>query len=651
MPNVLSRRGAAEEAASADGAPGERSSWPTAHLVVLGVLVGICVVRCMFWVLTTQVPFGDEPAHISVVQWLATGRGLPITGKDHVPAATLQLAKSSPVQPWGAIPVPPDPKQNWYMLGQQYQGFTGPLYHLIMIPVYWIGTALGGIVAALYAIRLATVALIAATVPLIYLLAREVFPRRQAVWLLAPAVFVSLQVINATAIVEPDSLTPLAGATAVYLTLRSRRDLRLRRAAIAGVAIGAAVLAKPSATSIFPAIVLAVGWYVVRMRPPWKVVLRWAAGAGIGAFVVVLPWVAFNLHAYGAITGAKQQAALVVPIIGRMPPGLTGMRTLIRSVLLTLFVAPQADLTTTHSLYRFWELIGWCSVGLGFVGAGLARSRQEIASVVWLAVSLPVGLVVLAAAELHAAGPGAALQARHLDPVVPLFCVLVAYGAVAVIGSRAGASLLLAALVTTSFLEIRYDRLMVRQIYTAGVIGSAAAVVYQTYADGRTLAPGVQVSAPCAPTTVMLEAGGSPSTVRFNGQAPLSQVQKDEWSIFGLRAVPPGPLRITFSPPTPIGTASRVRSSQILPLQGKTPAVQVYCRVNDPMERQFQANYRPDHPFPMTLGALTSWPLAESIIEAVMAAAVAVGLFAGSARGGGAADPPRRNASERDGGP
>jgi hypothetical protein len=604
--------------ANAVRGPGHRPRGPR---LALGLLTVLAIGRGLFWLITIPVMFGDEAAHYSFIQSLATGHGIPVVGESHVSAAALQLAKSAPVNGARAIPLPPNPSNaGWGFLRRQYEGYQTPFYHLLMVPVYWVGRALGGVLGSFYALRLASLALVVASVPAVYLLAKEIFPRREAVWLLAPALLVGMQIVNSSVAIDNDSLMFLIGSVTMLVILRSRHDLRLRRAALAGAAVALALMSKTTAIALLPSIAMAIGWYVVTERPARRTTVCWLATAALTAAVILVPWLAFNINEYGALTGAKQQAKLVEPVIGKSPPGWAGIRVMLSSVWHTLFVVRSSTMSTRW-LRDGWKLVACVGPVAALLGAIRARERRELAPVIWLVLSLALGTVVVAVGNLSQAGGGASLAGRHLDVIAPLFFVLVAYGAVAVIGWRLGAALLLIGLVVASFLEIPADRLVVRSTYATGTIGKNAPVVQQTYADSARRLSAVRATTPCPPTYVALAVvyDAAPRYITINGHgAPLAPVDHG-WATYAVKSVPRGPLHVAFSGPTTLAVARDVRDGAVTAGPGGTPAMEVFCNVAQPARAGFASLYRPDHPFPMTLGALTAWPLVEAIIEAILA--------------------------------
>ena len=181
----------------------------------VGILMVLTFGRGLFWVVSVPVWSGDEGAHYAYEQSVATGHGIPVAGRSLNSADTLRLIKDSPVAGGErTTPLPPTPSLRWGLVDEQYEGLQSPLYYVLLVPAYWTGRAVGGLVGSFYALRLASLCLAVATIPLVALLARALVPRHRAVWLLAPTVIAALQIVNLqNSYIDNDALTMVAGAT------------------------------------------------------------------------------------------------------------------------------------------------------------------------------------------------------------------------------------------------------------------------------------------------------------------------------------------------------------------------------------------------------------------------------------------------------
>ncbi len=289
------------------------SRGPSRRVMLLGVSVLMILTfgRGLFWVVSFPVWTGDEGAHYSYEQSVATGRGVPVAGRSLDPADTLRLIKDSPVATERTQAIPPTPTLRWGIVDEQYEGLQSPLYYVLLVPAYWTGRAVGGTVGSFYALRLASLLMAVASIPLVALLARALMPERRAIWLLAPAVIAVLQIINVqNSYVDNDALTMVVATTCLLALLASRGDLSVRRGAVFGVTLAAALLTKATLSALVPALIIALVAYVVRRRPGLRPVAKWVGAASCTTALVILPYLVFNLTEYHALSGARAAAAL-----------------------------------------------------------------------------------------------------------------------------------------------------------------------------------------------------------------------------------------------------------------------------------------------------------------------------------------------------
>jgi hypothetical protein len=599
--------------------------------------------RGLFWVVTFPVWSGDEGAHYSYEQSVATGHGIPVAGRTLNSVDTLRLVKESPVSLERTMPIPPSPTPQWGIVDEQYEGLQSPLYYLLLVPVYWVGRAVGGVIGSFYALRLASLCLAVATIPLTALLARALLPQRRAVWVLAPAVIGVLQIVNVqNSYVDNDALTMVAGAACVLALLACRGDLRARRGALFGLTLAAAFLTKATLAALVPALLIAMVAYVVRRRPGVRPVAVWTAVAGGTAIVIMLPYLVFNLTEYHALNGAHAAAALIKPIIGSTPVSLAGAGHLGQMFLRTLFVGQGiAPPTSADQYQRLWEWAAVVSAAAALTGATLQRRWDELALVGWIVASIPLGVLALIVVGFSQSGGEATVVARYLDCLLPLFAILVGYGAIAVAGPRIGSLALLAVLVAASFVEVAGDRAWVRTTYTADIFGRSVPVVEQSYSDGWALFTNVRGSTACPADAVALDVlAPAPPAVAVNGRWTAGAEADGPWTEYRLARPVRGKLVIRTLGPVEVGTA-RHRGTvagpggSVAASAVGVPAVRLYCPVRDPADVRFGQLYRTDHP-PLSLGTVLAWPEVEAWVEGGLvvgvAAAVAWSSFAPAGR-------------------
>jgi hypothetical protein len=605
-------------------------------LVGVGILMALTFCRGLFWVVSFPVWSGDEGAHYSYEQSVATGRGIPVAGRNLNSADTLRLIKESPIATERTFPLPPTPSKDWGIVDEQYEGLQAPIYYVLLVPAYWIGRAAGGVIGSFYALRLASLLMAVAAIPLIALLARALLPRRPAVWLLAPAVVAVLQIVNVqNSYVDNDALTMVAGATSVLALLASRGDLRARRAALFGATLALAFLTKATLSALLPALLIAMFAYFVHYRPGWRAVVVWLTTAGGTFFVLLLPYLAFNIAEYHTFSGARAASALVKPVIGSTPVSLGGAWRLTETFLQTLFVgqgiAPNSLSVPYQHLWE-WTAIVTAIAALG--GAAVQRRREEFAIMAWIIVSIPLGVITLIVIGFNQSGTEATVVSRYLDCLLPLFAVLVGYGAVAALGSRAGSLALLAVLAAGSLFEVAGDRAWLQSSYTADIIVNSTPVVDQSYADGLASLSDVRASATCRVDAVALNVWGHPpSTVFVNGQRSLRGVADGTvWTEYRLSRPVKSPISVRLSQPFLLGTVRHQPSLAVSPAgtvaatASGLPTLRLYCPVTDPQTARFSQLYAKNHP-PLSLGVLLTWPEVEAWVELMLVVAAAAVVF------------------------
>jgi 4-amino-4-deoxy-L-arabinose transferase-like glycosyltransferase len=614
-------------------APGPARRGPSRRLIVLGVAVimALTLVRGLFWVATFPVWSGDEGAHYSYVASVATGQGIPVAGRSLDSADSLRVIKASPIATERTFPLPATPSTQWGVVSEGYESWQPPLYYVLLTPVYWLGRAIGGVLGAIYALRIASLLMAVAAIPLVAFLARALLPERRAVWLLAPAFIAVLQIVNVqNSYVDNDGLTMVAGSACLLALLASRGDLRIRKGVLFGAALAAAVLTKATLWALAPALIIAAVAYVVKRKPSFRSAATWAAAAGGTFAVIFLPYLVFNLVQYHALSGVQRTSALLKPVFGSTPLSVAGLQQLTATLLRMLFVGQGIAPTSVTNEYQLLLKVTALALAAAALGAAAAlRRRDELAIMAWIVVSIPLGTVTLVVLGYSQSGSGASIAARFLDCLLPLFAILMGYGAVAALGSRAGSLALLSVLVASSFLEVTSDRFFVTTNYAADIIGHSVPAVEQSYADGRATLTNVRASASCRVDAVALSFWGAhPPEVVVNGKRSLPAMNEGTlWTAYRLTSPMTGNIAMRF-PGTPQMDVERprqhlvVRPVRVAETPAGVPAVRLYCSVADPAVSRFDELYPTSHP-PLSMAELLAWPEVEAWIEFVLVATVA----------------------------
>lgn len=600
-----------------------RTSVPRHHLLVVALLTLFAVARGGYWVATLEVwsPV-DEAQHFGYVESLATGDGIPTVGRDRLSGDVLAIAKEAPTYFARSRPYAVDEgDERWGAAGAQYEGIQGPTYYALMVPAYWAGHAVGPL-AALYAVRLASVLLAAAAVPLAWALARRLLPDRPLAWLLGPGLLVCVNGFMATGATASNDTIVITGSVAALLLATWALDTdRLGPAAITGFVAGAVFVGKTTALGLFPLIGLLA---LVQHRNGAARTDRWLlrlAAAGAGAAAVALPWIAWNLHAYGAISGAEAAEAITGQLQVPLEPGLDALHRHWEGARLAFW---DAGLLTGEASYRrAWDLVVAIVGGAGLIAA-IRRWRQgEVLALTALGLSFPISFVAMVGFLFFVLGGSGLLLGRYV--YVALVPVVLGLGAavLALVGRRWAVP---AALGLASFLlwqEIDLTDHYLRTAYEERVSDGAvidadlAPVADQSWNDGLVAAEAVVVNASCPVEVVQVGLQTPPSTLTIAAldtqtTASATQVATVDTGFTTYELADPvsGELRIDV----PEGSGVAVSSSEREPaafLDGDPadPLVRVWCRVDadQAADERFEVMYDPQHP-DLTRTQLRAWP-------------------------------------------
>lgn len=650
MTQVVAREGQTATGAAARPS-GRWGGVPKRHAVVLAVIAVAGLLRGLFWVGATEVwnPM-DEAQHYAFVESVATGNGIPTVGKDRISPEVLRITREAPTLWFRPMARPVDPDDPvWQSDRDQYEAVQPPLYYVLVAPVYWVSKPFGTL-ASIYALRITTLLLSLLSIPIAWLLARELFPRWPAVWLCAPALLVGLQGFNMTlASVTNDGLLVPAAAAALLAAARLGRGLTTRRAVVAGLVLGAAMLVKSNVVGLLPLIALAVVAAALMQRvKPVRAVVALAALSGSAA-AVLLPWVGWNQLTYGAPSASGALDEIRTFNWAREPFTYQVVRAHIERARMG-FWDGQLRGMGLNAYPLFFERVTVVACTAGILAILWRRQRREGWSLVWIAAALPV---TFAGMEfiVHVVSDGAGEPyGRHLYPALVAVAVAIAAGLVSALGPRWGT---VAVLIVVAFALTREQTLVhhyVADTYTTGLhTPGLAPVVDQSLNERDVATSGIRVDPPCAVEEVGLHLRrDAPEAVRVSGGGTVSEAvlagPSDSFfgQLFGggegaitlYRLATPldTPFEIRL-PETTMGSAQTPQGSGLSFLDGPgEPVGRLYCQVADPLASRFDQLYGPNHPSGVTYGQVRAWP-ALWVVVGWAAAAVAVALaLAGSAR-------------------
>ncbi len=608
---------------------------PRSHQLVLALVAAVGLARGLFWAATTEVwnPI-DETAHFGYVESIATGHGIPEVGKDLVSVEVLGVAKTSPTyffryQPYKVATA----DGNWGGTRHQYEAVQGPIYYALLVPAYWVGRPFG-FLPAVYAVRTASVVLALLAVPLAWLLARELFPRHPAVWLLTPAFLVMVDGFNANvASVSNDALVITGSLAATIAFARIRTTASRRSAIVAGALVGACVVNKTTSLALVPflgALFVAVLW---QRRAEWRLLARWAVAFTIAGAVTVAPWIAFNVATYGGISASDQVSKITGNAQQKVDLSAHGLRL-------------QAE----GSQAGFWELqsrspgraayadqldamlIGALVVGV--VGALVRGRRDDAGNLAWLALALPSSFIVMSLIVFGIfGGNGIAIGRHYYVALVPVVLAIVA-GVVIALGPRFGVAAVLTLIFVAAVREQHVVDHYVAAAYLRGMVHGEAPAVEQSWADGDALESGVVLRPPC-PTRYFSLAFSNESPPEVDvasgaGHSPARLISSsDGFSDYEAAAPLAGSATVSF-PRTYLRSADRDRDPAASFADGtEDPLVRIYCPSAHPERARFEQVYSPQHPSWVTWRLVRWWPRAWTALAAVAAAAAAAGAVRG----------------------
>jgi hypothetical protein len=310
-----------------------------------------------------------------------------------------------------------------------------PLYYLYAALPYEATSGLG-IFDRIFAVRLANIPALLAVVVFTWLLIGELFGRRRWLQALATiAVALQPQLLNMTAVVNPDVFLAGIWAAALYVmvVLVKRGPTRGRIAWTAALAL-ASCLSQPRGVAIVIPAVAAVGLAFWRHRRPARRWVRRALIAGAAAVSVIGLAVLTVYAMLGQVTGehARHLASYLwqfyLPTLGFMNSSSYGVREVFVDRLFGGF--SMLEVNFSHGVYTALTVIGAVVLVSALVGVvrrwADVRRRFDVVAVALLTV---VGYMLV----LHAVAFRSLLVSldpvitgRYMLPLLPLYGVIVA---------------------------------------------------------------------------------------------------------------------------------------------------------------------------------------------------------------------------------
>lgn len=379
-----------------------------AQLLVLVAASVVVAMRFPVWALV------DELAHFDYVVTVGQDARLPVLEEDLVSGRALVLGGGA-----GG-----DPAQLG-LRGQSYEAFQPPLYYVLLAPVATVG---GESLATVRVLRLVGVLLLGVAVWLTWLLARRVFADDEddeaalAAFALALCVFVlPAVVIRGVTIANTALALPLALAV-VLLCWDALERGDARRLVAAGAALGLALLTRLELAVLAP-LLLGVAWVLWRRG-------RVAAGPAAAAVglpgLLLAPWLAWNLHRYGALTASDIARDMQEPVLN--PDGRTyGVSDLADGGRRIIGGALPEEWWVRYLSGTWRAARDLVAVVVVLVPAALAFVRPpERAARALAFLVAPLVLTVAGLAFVLLASQFDLLKPRYLHPVLPAYALFVA---------------------------------------------------------------------------------------------------------------------------------------------------------------------------------------------------------------------------------
>ncbi len=232
-----------------------------------------------------------------------------------------------------------------------------------------------------------------------------------------------------SAINNDNLATTLTAATLWQLARILRRGLTNPRAAIVGILIGGALLAKFNTVTLIPLAVLVL-LIVSAPKREWRALVRASAIVIVIAALIAGWWYIRNAQLYGDPTGLS----LVLSIIGERPAPITLLRWFAAESeglrLSTWGVFGWMSILASPAFYTFFDALA--VIGIVGMAAAIVRRRQLSLGIGVLALWCIVTFAALVNYNLSIT----ASQGRLLFTALPAYAVLWAWGVTALMPAR-----------------------------------------------------------------------------------------------------------------------------------------------------------------------------------------------------------------------
>jgi hypothetical protein len=578
------------------------------HQVIVGLLLLTGLLRGTYQVLTAPLWYPvDEIAHFDYVEHLAQGDGIPTVGQDLVEDRSLFILKSTPTlnfrsEPYGSTGA----DANLGGTRHSYESIHGPTYYVVMVPAYWLGRAAGGDLGSIYLVRLATVALGLCVIPLTWLLARRLFPSRPTIWLLAAALVTMVNSLVGGA-VSNDAMALVMATSAMVLFLRalSRPD-GWRAPAAAGVLVGLTLVTKMTALVVIPFLGIAFVAYVATTKPPVVRTARWVGAAVGGAVLAYVPWLLWNLHAYGSISASKASNDITGGYLGSTPLSLEGIRVHADIARPGVWLNPMS---LYPSYERLWETTYVVAVVLGIIAVVARRRWRDVAALAWAAAALPLAFFTMEAIVFILFSGNGGPVGRHLTVALAPTMVAIAASVVFVIGARWAPVAVSAFIVASLVIEANVTQQQFHETYLQLGDDGLGPSVNQDYSDlvwSEDVV--VRVDAGCPVSRVALGLAGAPPPAELAiagsdsravldpDAAQLDEADPGRLTYYRVDPAVDGAFTIEVPGSAQLRASAEDRSpgTDLGSVEGDA-VIRAFCPMPDGAERSFAVLFPPNH--------------------------------------------------------
>lgn len=420
--------------------------------VMLGTwlaVMGLGLVFALFQPVWSRV---DEAQHFHYVQYLYERRALPVQGATLLSPEVVEVSREADQWGWrpaGSTSTPAhlDPSEwitvprelddqerdnwvRWNLWHFNYEAMQPPLYYAVNLPLY--AALPDDPFIRLYAMRILAALMAATIIPITWLVAREAFPDSRLVLYGAPvaAALVQGYPLNMSQVTNDTLAIPLAGAATLVLLRSITRGATWRRTLLAGLLIGASLLAKLTTVFLVPVALTAFGLMFAFRRERLRRAALHAVAAVAVAMAVISPWVLHNLGLYGDATGVSAARPLMSSFF--LSP-LVSIETLRVNELWRTFWFGEPVWPAVPFPYSGYTVVGIFAAVAAAV-AGLlyffSRGRGEVRSVkpgiVFLVFTFIIGFAVNLVLPFGSGIGG--VPGRYLYPLIPVIAFLLVFG-------------------------------------------------------------------------------------------------------------------------------------------------------------------------------------------------------------------------------